>query len=453
MAAATTLLPALLGVIGGRVLSRRERRRLATEGPHGPHAEGFWARWARYVQRHPVGLAILATAVMAVLALPFFSLRLGAADQGNDPAAATTRKAYDLLAEGFGPGFNGPLQLVAQTPHGSADQARLATLSQAVRDTPGVAWVSPAIPNEAASVAIIQVVPTTSPQDVRTSELISQLREDVVPNATAGTDVRVYVGGVTAIFDDFSSVLGEKFPLFIGVIVATGSLLLLVAFRSLLIPAVAAVMNLLAAGATLGILTAIFQWGWGSAALGATAGPVESPLPTMMLAILFGLSMDYQVFLVSRMRENWARERDNRRAILVGQADTGWVITAAATIMVLVFGSFVFGGQRIIAEFGVGLAAAVLLDAFVLRTALVPAIMHLIGPANWWIPRWLDRVLPHLSVEPPERHWTGRHEPGQHRPQHPRRRPPARHRRVRGQAGDHRAGRHTAAPHRPVQRR
>jgi RND superfamily putative drug exporter len=453
MAAATTLLPALLGVIGKRVLSRRERRLRAAEVPHDPHAEGFWARWARYTQRRPAGLAILAAAVMAVLAIPLFSLRLGSSDQGNDPAAATTRKAYDLLAEAFGAGFNGPLQLVAETPRGNADQAALETLSQTVCDTPGVASVSPAIPNEAGSVAIIQVVPTTSPQDVETSELISELRDDVVPRATAGTDVRVYVGGLTAVADDFASVIGAELPLFIGVIVTMGGLLLLAAFRSLLIAAVAAVMNLLAAGASLGIVTAIFQWGWGAAALGAVAGPIESFAPVMMLAILFGLSMDYQVFLVSRMHEDWVRERDNRRAILVGQASTGRVITAAATIMVLVFGSFVFGGQRFIAEFGIGLATAILLDAFVLRTALVPATMHLIGPANWWIPRWLDRVLPHLSAEPPERRRAGRHGPGQPRLRLRRRRPPARHRRVQPQAGDRGAARRTPDPHRPGQRR
>jgi RND superfamily putative drug exporter len=252
-------------------------------------------------------------------------------------------------------------------------------------------------------VAIIQVVPRGAPQDQSTSTLIEHLRADVVPRVTRAGDVRVHVGGITAIFDDFAGVLTGKLPLFIGVIVALGCLLLLVAFRSLLVPLVAAVMNLLAAGAAFGVVTAVFQWGWGAGALDVgRAGPVEAFLPVMMLAILFGLSMDYQVFLVSRMHEEWSRSHDNERAVRVGQADTGRVITAAATIMVLVFGSFVLGGQRIIAEFGIGLASAVLLDALVLRTVLVPAIMHRLGAANWWLPAWLDRILPHVSVDPAE---------------------------------------------------
>jgi RND superfamily putative drug exporter len=403
MAAAVTMLPALLGVIGMRVLSRRERRRLAEEGARDTHAEGFWARWAAFVQRNPLRLAAAAALLMVALSIPFLSLRLGSSDAGNDPSGTTTRKAYDLLAAGFGPGFNGPLQLVAETPGGKADQPVLARLAAAAKATPGVASVSPPVPNPKGSVAIIQVVPRNAPQDQATSELINRLRSDVVPRVTHGSDVQVHVGGVTAIFDDFAGVLTGKLPLFIGVIIALGCLLLLVAFRSLLVPLVAAVMNLLAAGAAFGVVTAVFQWGWGAEALNVgRAGPVEAFLPVMMLAILFGLSMDYQVFLVSRMHEEWSRTHDNAGSVRVGQADTGRVITAAATIMVLVFGSFVLGGQRIIAEFGIGLASAVLLDALVLRTVLVPAIMHRLGPANWWLPGWLDRILPHVSVDPSE---------------------------------------------------
>jgi RND superfamily putative drug exporter len=401
MLAATTLLPALLGVLGMRVLSRRERRRLAAEGAHDSHAEGFWARWAAFVQRRPLALAVAATLVMVVLTIPFFSLRLGSSDQGNNPESTTTRKAYDLLAAGFGPGFNGPLQLVAETPRGAADRAALQRLAAAVKATPGVASVSPPIPNRDGKVAIIQVVPTTAPQDLGTSQLITHLRADVVPRATQGSDVHVYVGGITAIFDDFADVLTSKLPLFIGVIILLGALLLMIAFRSLLIPATAAVMNLLAAGGAFGVITAVFQKGWGAGLIGAgKPGPVEAFLPVLMLAILFGLSMDYQVFLVSRMHEEWVHRRDNASAVRVGQADTGRVITAAATIMILVFGSFVLGGERIIAEFGVGLASAVALDAFVLRTVLVPALMHLLGDRNWWLPRRLDRALPHVSVDP-----------------------------------------------------
>jgi RND superfamily putative drug exporter len=398
--AAGTLLPAMLGVFGGRVLSRRERRQLATDGPRDVHAQGFWARWAGLIERHPRILAPIALLVMAVLIIPVFSLHLGSSDQGNDPASTTTRKAYDLLATGFGPGFNGPLQLVAETSS-TADQQAVTALAQKVGQTPGVAAASALPAQPGAKVGIIQVIPTTAPQDQKTSDLITHLREDVIPAAEAGTGLEVYVGGQTAIFDDFADVITAKMPLFIGVIVGLGFLLLLIAFRSVVVPLTAAVMNLLAAGASFGIVVAFFQWGWGSEALGlGKAGPVEAFLPVMMLAILFGLSMDYQVFLVSRMHEEWVHTGDNRRAVSVGQASTGRVITAAATIMICVFLAFVFGGQRVIAEFGIGLASAVFIDAFLLRTILVPALMHMLGKANWWLPTWIDSWLPHLSVEP-----------------------------------------------------
>ncbi|PWU52859.1 hypothetical protein DLE60_07400 [Micromonospora globispora] len=400
--AASTLLPAMLGIIGNRALSRRERRRLAADGPHDVHAQGFWARWAGLVQRRPGLLTPLALIVMLVLVIPVFSLRLGNSDQGNDPATTTTRKAYDMLANGFGPGFNGPLQLVAET-HSPADQQALAALAQTVRHTPGVAAAIPLPAKPGATVGIIQVVPTTSPQDAKTSDLIRHLRDDVIPPAERGSTLQVYVGGQTAIFDDFADVIAGKMPLFIGVIIGLGFLLLLVAFRSVVVPLTAAVMNLLAAAASFAVVVAFFQWGWGTEALGlGKAGPIEAFLPVMMLAILFGLSMDYQVFLVSRMHEEWVHTGDNRRAVTLGQAATGRVVTAAATIMICVFLAFVFGGQRVIAEFGVGLATAVFIDAFVLRTVLVPALMHLFGKANWWLPRWVDRWLPHLSVEPAE---------------------------------------------------
>ncbi len=400
--AAITLLPALLRIMGMRVLSRRERRRLAEEGPHDVHTRGFWPRWAGFLQRRPKLLAPVALAIMVLLTLPVLKLHLGTADQGNDPASTTTRKAYDLLAGAFGPGFNGPLQLVGEV-HSAADQQALAGLAQQVRTAPGVktAFALPTQPG--AAIGIIQVVPTTSPQDVKTEKLIDRLRHDVIPQAERGTTLKVYVGGQTAIIDDFAKVLAGKIPLFIGVIVGMGFILLLIAFRSIVVPLTAAVMNLLAAGASFGVVVAFFQWGWGSDALGlGNAGPVEAFLPAIMLAVLFGLSMDYQVFLVSRMHEEWVHTRDNRYAVRVGQASTGRVITAAATIMICVFLAFVFMGQRVIAEFGIGLASAVFIDAFVLRTVLVPALMHLFGRANWWLPRWIDRWLPHLAVEPAE---------------------------------------------------
>jgi RND superfamily putative drug exporter len=373
---------------------------LAEDGPQQGPSGGFWSRWASFVSRRPAILAVGAVVVMLVLASPVISLRLGLSDAGNDPASTTTRKAYDLLAEGFGPGSNGPLLLVAQI--GSpADSAALARLTRSLPSEKGVAAVLPFPSKPGAKVSVIQVIPTTAPQDARTSDLITHLREDVIPAAEKGSGLRVLVGGSTAIFDDFAAIITAKLPLFIGVIVGLGFLLLLIAFRSLLVPATAAVMNLLAAAASFGVVVAFFQWGWGSELLGiGRAGPVEAFLPVIMLAMLFGLSMDYQVFLVSRMHEEWVHTGDNRHAVLVGQATTGRVITAAAAIMISVFVAFVFGGERVVAEFGIGLTAAVFLDAFVLRTVLVPAAMHLFGRANWWLPRALEMRMPHLSVEP-----------------------------------------------------
>jgi putative drug exporter of the RND superfamily len=398
MAAAVTLTPAFLGMMGTKVLSRKERRRLEADGPYDPKLEGRWPQWAAFVQRHPAPLAAAALLVMLVLAIPALDLRLGSSDAGQDPPTSTTRKAYDLLASGFGPGFNGTLQIVAETPGGKADLAAVERLQQAIARTPGIAEAQPAAPSPDGAVALITARPATAPQDEATSTLIDRLREDVVPASAGGLDV--HVGGITAIFDDFSVVLTEKLPLFLGVIVALGCLLLMLAFRSVVIPLTAAAMNLLAAGAAFGVVTAVFQKGFLADALNVGEGPIEAFLPVMLLAILFGLSMDYQVFLVSRMHEEWTRSRDNAAAIRVGQASTGRVITAAATIMICVFGSFLLAGQRVIAEFGIGLAVAVLLDAFILRTILVPAVMHLLGRRNWWLPRRLDRALPHVAVEP-----------------------------------------------------
>ncbi|HEY6887827.1 MAG TPA: MMPL family transporter [Solirubrobacter sp.] len=397
MTAAVTLIPALLGMFGMKVLSRKERRRLEAEGPRDPKLDGFWPRWAQTVQDHRLPFALAALLVMLALALPALSLRLGSSDAGQDPPSTTTRKAYDLLAKGFGPGFNGTFQIVAKTPNGKADLPKVQTLADALAKTPGLAAVGTPIQSPNGKIALIEARPSTAPQDAATSDLIDTLRQDVIPKASAG--LPVYVGGITAIFADFAGVLTDKLPLFIFVIVLLGCLLLMIAFRSLLIPLTAAVMNLLAAGAAFGVVTAVFQKGFLAGPLGVGTGPIEAFLPVMMLAILFGLSMDYQVFLVSRMHEEWMRTGDNSHSVRIGQAATGRVITAAATIMILVFGSFLLAGQRVIAEFGIGLASAVLLDAFILRTVLVPATMHLLGDRNWWLPRGLDRVLPRLAVE------------------------------------------------------
>ena len=397
--AAITLLPALLALFGTRLITRRQRRRLATAGPPADDAgSGLWGRWADLVARHKAAFSIVALLIIAVLSIPTLSLRLGAADAGNDPAGTTTRTAYDLLADGFGPGSNGPLVLVAPL-HGPGDATALNALASTLRHTPGIASVQATPATAATRLGVIDVVPTSAPEAQATSSLLSHLRQDVIPAAEKGT-LHVYVGGATATNDDFAHVLTGKLPLFLGIILTFGCLLLMIAFRSIVIPLTAAVMNLLASAASFGVVVAVFQWGAGSELLGVgKAGPVESILPVIMLAILFGLSMDYQVFLVSRMHEAWQHTNDNHRAVRTGQAGTGRMITAAALIMICVFMAFVFGGQRTIAEFGVGLAAAVTIDAFVLRTVLVPALMHVFGKANWWLPAWLDRILPRFSIE------------------------------------------------------
>ncbi|MFZ4159037.1 MMPL family transporter [Streptomyces griseoincarnatus] len=402
VAASVTLLPALLSLIGTRALSRRERRRLAEHGPEPELPTGFAARWSAFVERHPKLLGAVALVVMAVLALPIFSLHLGTSDQGNDPKTSTTRQAYDLIADGFGPGVNGPLTLVTEVDD-AQDRLALDNLGSTLRTTEDVASVSPVTYNQGGDTAFLTVVPESSPQSKQTSDLVDRLREDVLPRAESGTSLDVYVGGVTAGYDDFASVIVEKLPLFVGVVIGLGCLLLLLAFRSIGIPLKAAAMNVAAVAGAFGVVVMIFQWGWGSDLLGlGSAGPIEPFLPVIMVSVLFGLSMDYQVFLVSRMYEEWLETGDNRRAVRVGLAETSRVINSAAVIMISVFLAFVLSGDRVIAMFGIALAAAVALDAFVLRTLLVPALMHLLGGANWWLPKWLDRILPRISIEPPE---------------------------------------------------
>ncbi|MDT0395825.1 MMPL family transporter [Streptomyces edwardsiae] len=402
VAASVTLLPALLSFIGMRALSRRERRRLVEHGPEPELPTGLAARWSAFVERHPKLLGAVAVVVMAVLALPTLSLHLGTSDQGNDPKASTTRQAYDLLADGFGPGVNGPLTLVTHVD-GAQDRLALDNLDATLRGTEGVASVSPATYGAGGDTAYLTVVPESSPQSKQTSDLVDRLRDDVLPRAESGTSLDVHVGGVTAGYDDFADVIVQKLPLFVGVVIGLGCLLLLLAFRSIGIPLKAAAMNVAAVAAAFGVVVAIFQWGWGSELLGlGSAGPIEPFLPVIMVSVLFGLSMDYQVFLVSRMYEEWLETGDNRRSVRVGLAETGRVINSAAVIMISVFLAFVLSGDRVIAMFGIALAAAVALDAFVLRTLLVPALMHLLGSANWWLPGWLDRILPRISIEPPE---------------------------------------------------
>ncbi|MFE3829875.1 MMPL family transporter [Streptomyces sp. NPDC059092] len=402
VAASVTLLPALLSFIGTRALSRRQRARLAAHGPRPDLPTGFAVRWSLFVERHPKLLGAVATVVMLILALPTFALHLGTSDQGNNPATATTRKAYDRLAEGFGPGVNGPLTLVAHLDS-AADRLAMDQLPDALRTTEGVASVGPIAFNGSGDTALLTVVPESSPQSRHTSDLVDRLRDDVLPTAAAGTSLAVYVGGVTASYDDFADIIVGKLPLFVGVVITLGCLLLLLAFRSVGIPLKAALMNVAAVASSFGVVVAIFQWGWGSELLGlGSAGPIEPFLPVIMVSVLFGLSMDYQVFLVSRMYEEWLETGDNARAVRVGLSETGRVINSAAVIMISVFLAFVLSGDRVIAMFGIALATAVALDAFVLRTLLVPALMHLLGGANWWLPRTVDRWLPRISIEAPE---------------------------------------------------
>ncbi len=401
--AALTLLPAMLGIFGRLVLRRRERKALAESNWRESDESTAWARWTDWMHERPAVFAGAATLLMLVIAVPFLSMRLGSADSGSDPTNTTTRKAYDLLAEGFGPGYNGPLQLVAEVSTPAQKAAFLRTV-QAVSSTPGVVSHTPPafIPGQGghSAVAIANVIPKDSPQAASTADLLHTVRDKVVPGAEAGSGLHVFVGGQTAIFDDFAKVLSGKLPLFIGIVVFLSFLLLMTVFRSVAVPLTAAVMNMLSTGAALGIVTAIFQWGWGASLLGIDkTGPIEAFLPVMLFPIVFGLSMDYEVFLVSRIYEEWHRRGDNTEAVKHGLATTGRTITAAAAIMFLVFAAFVLGGDRIIELFGIGLASAVLLDALIVRSIIVPAVMMLLGEWNWKLPRVLDRVLPRLNVE------------------------------------------------------
>ena len=397
LAASLTLLPALLMFTGkrvGRTRPRRSRRRA-------PGA-GFWLRWVGLIQRRPVWAALGSTALLLALAAPALGLRLGASDSGNDPAKQTTRRAYDLLAAGFGSGFNGPLQLAVSLPDAGA-AAELTRFTTALRHTPGVASVAAPQLNPARNTAAIAVYPTTSPQSAQTTRLVKRLRSDVLPPLTQATGAVVYVGGATATQVDFAHVLSGKLPLFIGLVVLLSALLLLVVFRSLLIPLQAAFMNLLSIAAALGVVQAIFERGWLAGLVGVQPGPIDAFIPVMVFAIVFGLSMDYEVFLVSRIHEEWQHRGDASAAVREGLANTGRVITAAAAVMVAVFASFAAGDDRVLKLFGVAMATAVFLDAIVIRSILMPAVLELFGRWTWAFPSWFDRRLPRLAIEPVSR--------------------------------------------------
>jgi RND superfamily putative drug exporter len=393
MTSSLTLLPALLGFFGRRVK--------IAEGADPDTEPGGWARWSRAIEARPRAFAAGALALLLVVAFPITGMRLGSADAGNDAPSNTTRKAYDLLSSGFGPGFNGPLLVVAEVD-GAAAKAQLAGLAGALRQTKGVAGVSPPTLNRTGDTATLTVIPKSSPQAAATKDLLARLRDDVVPAATRDHGPRVSIGGATASTVDFGDVIASKLPVFVGVVIGLSLLLLLVVFRSVLVPIKAALLNLLSIGAALGVITFVFQDGHLASLLGVqTTAPIEPFLPVMLFAIIFGLSMDYEVFLVTRMHEEWQHTRNPGYAVRHGLALTGKVVMAAAIIMISVFGSFMLGGDRTIKLFGLGLASAVLFDAFVIRLVLVPALMHLFGRASWWMPRTVERRLPRLSIEGP----------------------------------------------------
>jgi RND superfamily putative drug exporter len=395
LAASLTLLPALLMFTGKRVGRTRSSRRASSRAPRA----GFWVRWVGMIQRRPVWAALGSTALLLALAAPALGLRLGASDSGNDPAKQTTRKAYDLLATGFGSGFNGPLQLAVQLPT-TGDTAALSRLTTTLRHTPGVASVAAPQLNAARSTAAIAVYPTTSPQSGETTSLVKRLRGTVLPPLARATGATLYVGGATATQVDFAHVLAGKLPLFIGMVVLLSALLLLVVFRSLVIPVQAALMNLLSIAAALGVVQAIFERGWLAGLIGVQPGPIDAFIPVMVFAIVFGLSMDYEVFLVSRIHEEWQHRGDASAAVREGLANTGRVITAAAAVMVAVFASFAAGDDRVLKLFGIAMATAVFLDAIVIRSILMPAVLELFGRRTWAFPRWVDRRLPRLAIEP-----------------------------------------------------
>lgn len=395
MLSALTLLPAMLSLVGKNIDRLKIPGKKLHEESEGSNA---WRRWSQMIQRQPMRWITAAALIVLFLGLPALSMRTGSSDAGNDAKSSTTFKAYDLLATGFGPGYNGPLTLVATLPT-DGDDGALENLRSIVAKDLDVATVFPAMITPDGRQAVISIFAKSAPQDQATSDLVKRLRAQIIPTAMDGTGIAVYVGGLVAINQDFADVLKGKLPYFIGSVVLLSFLLLMLLFRSLLIPATAAIMNLLSMGAAFGVIVAAFQWGWAEPILGAKGGPIEPFLPIMLFAIVFGLSMDYEVFLVTRIQEEWLHTNDNSLAVNRGLAATGGVITAAATIMVVVFTAFVFGGERTIQEFGSGLAVAVLVDATIIRSMLVPALMHVGNRANWWFPNWLSRLMHEAGIK------------------------------------------------------
>ncbi|MEO8690330.1 MAG: MMPL family transporter [Solirubrobacteraceae bacterium] len=394
MAASVTLLPALLGFAGRRIDRLRipGTARAAAADPDTTPA----ARWSLGVQRRPWAAALVAAAVLLVLATPFLGLRLGFPDAGNDRAATTTRQAYDLVSKGFGPGANGPLVLAAEL-RGPGDRPELTALTTRLREQPGIAAVGTPTVNAAGDTAVLMVTPTTSPQSTATGDLIRHLRSDVLPSA----GMPISVGGTTASFVDQADVTQTRLPLFIGGVVILSILLLTATFRSVTVALKAGVMNLLSIGAAYGVVAYLAKGGWAGQLVGIdTPTPVPPFIPVIMFAILFGLSMDYEVFLLSRVREEFLAGRSTASAVTEGLARTARVITAAALIMVAVFGAFALSPEVFLKLIGIGMASAILIDATLVRMVLVPAVMQLLGDRNWWMPRWLDRLIPGAEAQP-----------------------------------------------------
>jgi RND superfamily putative drug exporter len=403
MLAAITVLPAMLG-FSGRAIDRLRVPGLHNTGAE-PEPRSFWYRWSRTVQRRPIVAGGAALICLLLLAIPFFSMRLAFTDEANNPGGSTTRQAYEALATGFGPGFNGPLIVAANVPQGG--RSTVEGLQHRIATTPGIAFATPAQFDSSGQSAVIVAYPTTSPQSAQTQSLVHTLRDQVIPQTTGGSEVTAYVGGETAGSVDASSYLSARLPWVIAFVLLLAFLLLMAVFRSIAIPIKAVIVNLLSVAAAYGVIVAVFQWGWlGSVFAIGTTSPIDPWIPLMMFTILFGLSMDYEVFLLSRIREEWRRTGDPSTSVADGLAKTARVITAAAAIMVCVFGSFVIGDNlHVLKVFGLGLAASILIDASLVRLVLVPSVMELLGRWNWWMPAWLDRIVPHLgaevSVDPP----------------------------------------------------
>jgi putative drug exporter of the RND superfamily len=411
---AVTLLPTLMGAFA---------KRLRPKNPERLGPSPILARWDERITRRPWVAVVGGVAVLLALAAPFSDLRLGQPDDGNSPQDSTTRIAYDKLAEGFGPGFNGTLQLAGSLPSGRDSGPALERLEAAVKRTDGVAAVSEPTPSPRGDAATLTVIPTTAPQDERTSELVSTLRDEVIPAATAGSGVEVYVGGNTATQEDMADKIAERLPVFIGAVVILSVLFLMAVFRSVWVPLVSAAFNLLSIAAAYGVVVAIFQWQWGSSLLGIDGEvPIVSFIPLLMFAILFGLSMDYNVFLLSRIREEYMKGAGPRESVVNGLARVSKLILAAGAIMTAVFFGFATDPDVIVKIFGVGLGAAIMIDVLIVRMVVAPAVMTLLGDRAWWFPAWLDRLLPQLELEGEER--TEAESPSRERAERERRRGP-----------------------------